>query len=70
MKVAFIIPSLRNLGPIIVVHNIVALLSKKKEIEIKVFYFDYFVEVLPPFDCSGFVFFSFLPKLGPKFRQK
>ena len=61
MKVAFIIPSLRNLGPIIVVHNIVALLSKKKEIEIKVFYFDYFEDDILSFNdvvCEKIDFFK------------
>ncbi len=43
MKVAFIIPSLRNLGPIIVVHDIVTLLLQGNDnIEIEIFYFDFF----------------------------
>nr|WP_227591502.1 glycosyltransferase [Acinetobacter sp. Marseille-Q1620] len=40
MKVAFILPSLRNLGPIIVVYDLINILIRKKNISITVFYFD------------------------------
>lgn len=53
MKVAFIIPSLKNLGPIIVVQNIVSLLSKRKGVEIKIFYFDFFEADILSFDVDS-----------------
>ena len=50
MKIAFIIPSLANKGPIIVVYNLIKILNKKAEL-IDVYYFD---EVESPlnFDCK------------------
>ncbi|MDO3666195.1 glycosyltransferase family 4 protein [Acinetobacter higginsii] len=60
MKIAFIIPSLRNLGPIIVVENIIHLLSKKNDIEITVFYFDHFESDILNFEvtCKKISFFK------------
>ncbi|MDR3704735.1 MAG: glycosyltransferase family 4 protein [Paludibacteraceae bacterium] len=40
MKIAFIIPSLVNQGPIVVVHNIVTALLDKTDVIIHVYYFD------------------------------
>ncbi|CAM3039911.1 glycosyltransferase family 4 protein [Acinetobacter celticus] len=40
MKIAFLLPSLRNLGPIIVVKDIVDRLSCKTGVSIDIFYFD------------------------------
>ena len=40
MKIAFILPSLINQGPIIVVQNIVQELQKKGTVEIDIYYFD------------------------------
>ena len=45
MRVAFILPSLANKGPIIVARDIVNELSKKDDIECKVFYFDDITEL-------------------------
>lgn len=60
MRIAFIIPSLRNLGPIIVLHDIVRLLKEKNDIEIKIFYFDFFKNDILDFDvkCERISFFD------------
>ncbi|MDO7216233.1 glycosyltransferase [Acinetobacter nosocomialis] len=53
MKIAFIIPSLSNLGPIIVVKNLIEYLIIDKDISIDVYYFD---ECKKPLDFSVPVF--------------
>jgi len=60
MKIAFITPSLRNLGPVIVLHDLVRLLKEIKGVEIKIFYFDFFQNDILDFDveCERVSFFS------------
>ncbi len=61
MKIAFIIPSLRNLGPIIVVNDLISRLKENYDIEINVFYFDEFDDELINFNvkCEKIKFFGF-----------
>lgn len=40
MKIAFILPSLSNKGPVIVVYNLIKILMDEKGVYMKVFYFD------------------------------
>lgn len=60
LKIAFLLPSLRNLGPIIVVHDIIRLLSQRDDIELKVFYFDFFEQNVLKFnvECEKIYFFK------------
>ncbi|MGT2571346.1 glycosyltransferase family 4 protein [Acinetobacter ursingii] len=60
IKIAFIVPSLRNLGPVIVVHNIISLLSKRDNVYIKVFYFDFFDNDILTFEveCEQISFYK------------
>lgn len=60
MRIAFLIPSLRNLGPVIVVHNIISLLNKRDDVYIKVFYFDSFDNNILSFDveCEQISFYK------------
>lgn len=59
IKIAFILPSLKNLGPIIVVKDIVDGLLKNKNVSVTVFYFDDFKEDILDFsvDCIKINFF-------------
>lgn len=60
MKIAFLLPSLKNLGPIIVVKDIVDGLLKNKNVSVTIFYFDDFKEDILDFDvdCIKINFFQ------------
>lgn len=60
MKIAFLLPSLRNLGPVIVVKDIVDGLLKRENVSVTIFYFDDFKEDLLNFDveCIKISFFK------------
>lgn len=59
MKIAFLLPSLKNLGPIIVVKDIIDGLLKNKNVSVTVFYFDDFKEDILDFsvNCIKISFF-------------
>lgn len=59
IKIAFILPSLKNLGPIIVVKDIVDGLLKNENLSITIFYFDEFEEDILDFgvNCIRINFF-------------
>lgn len=50
MKIAFVLPSLANKGPVIVAHDLVKAMVKKKDITCVVFYLDEIKEL--EFDCE------------------
>lgn len=52
MKIAFLLPSLKNLGPIIVVKDIVDRLASKADVSIDVFYFDDFDDDILNFNAN------------------
>lgn len=52
MKIAFILPSLKNLGPIIVVKDIIDGLLKNENLSVTVFYFDDFKEDILDFSVK------------------
>lgn len=52
IKIAFILPSLKNLGPIIVVKDIVDGLLKHENVSVTVFYFDNFKHDILSFDVD------------------
>lgn len=60
MKLAFLLPSLKNLGPIIVVKSLIDFLYKNYKLNITVFYFDDFDSDILDFnvDCININFFE------------
>lgn len=60
MKIAFLIPSLKKLGPIIVVHDLIEVLKKIDGISVSVYFFDYCESDILNFDvdCIQIKFFK------------
>lgn len=58
IRIAYIIPSLRRTGPIVMLRNLCAALLKSNNTNVKVFYFDNIVEVEFPCQCEQICFAS------------